>query len=76
MARLSTNACSLRSSGTSADAEPDSFAGRADADRLAVDDDLTAVVLVGAEDGARDLRAARTDQPRQPDDLAGADAER
>ena len=58
------------------DAEPDRVARRADADRLAVDEDLAAVVLVGAEDGARDLGAARADQPGQPDDLAGADAER
>ncbi len=46
------------------------------AQRLPVDPDRAGGGLAGAVDGLQDLRAARADQPGEPDDLAGAHGER
>src|SRR5215217_3491986 len=51
-------------------------ARRSDRERTAGGKDLTAVQRVDAEDRARDLRATRPDEPREPDDLSAAHRER
>src|SRR3954454_15822270 len=54
---------------------PHRAAGVAAAHPLAVDDDLTAVNRVGAEDRAQELAATRAQQARDADDLPGAHLE-
>ncbi len=58
-----------------ADAQRHGVARRADARGTAVDQDLAAVDRVGAEHGARDLRAPGAHQPGEAEDLALAHAE-
>ena len=57
--------------GNEGDAGRDAVRRRPNGAARAVDDDLAASRHVGARDGAQDLGAARADQARQPDDLAG-----
>ncbi len=54
----------------------DGIAWTPDVHLPAIDPDLTGVVRIEPEDGARHLRPARTDQAREPQDLALTDLER
>ena len=58
-----------------ADTAGDRLARRPRVEPPAVEPDLAAVARCGAEDQARDLAAAGAHQPREPQDLAAADAE-
>ena len=62
--------------GDQADAQVDGILRRPDLHRLALQQDFAALRRLRAEDDARQLRAPRAHQPRQPQDLAFAHAER
>ena len=57
------------------DAKADRIPGGVIADRLAVDQDLAAVEVVRAEDGAGDLGATGADQTGEANNLAGTNVE-